>query len=152
METLSLPQSWNAKIERIEALYLDEPQIDCPVSHVFSDGLYFRTIFMPAGTFVIGHRHRTRHLNVILQGRASVLINGEVHQVKAGQIFESDAGVKKVLFIHEDMRWGTVHVTEETDLKRLEEQLIIKSEACLEHERQLETLRSYVNTHSLEDQ
>jgi hypothetical protein len=36
----------------------------------------------------------------------------------------SKAGVQKVLYILTDMTWQTVHVTDETDLEKLEELLI----------------------------
>src|SRR5690242_10473496 len=66
----------NAAIERLEAQLLSEPQLPAPVTHHFAPGVYMREIFMPAGAFVIGHEHRTEHLNVILTGRASVMMDG----------------------------------------------------------------------------
>jgi hypothetical protein len=42
-------------------------------------------------------------------------------------VFKSGVDVRKVLFIIEDTRWVTVHPTDETDLGKLEDLLIIKS-------------------------
>ena len=40
-------------------------------------------ITMPANTFVIGKRHKTSHFNIILKGKAHVLIDGVVSIVEA---------------------------------------------------------------------
>jgi hypothetical protein len=50
--------------------------------------------------------------------------NGEREMIRAPITFVSKAGVQKVLYIHEDTIWKTVHVTEETDLEKLETILI----------------------------
>lgn len=133
--------SVNDKIERIEAELLNVPQVDMPLTHRFAPGVYLREIFMPAGTFVIGHQHNTEHFNLVIAGRASVMIEGKVHQIVAPCIFKSGMEVRKVLFIHEDMRWLTVHPTDETNLDRLEEILITKSPSFLLHEGEMKALR-----------
>jgi len=97
---------------------------DCPLTHVFSDGVYSRTVFMPKDSLIIGKVHKTKHLNIILSGKARVWINGEVKDVGAPDIIESGVGVMKVLYILEDMYWTTIHVTDTTDLDELEEELI----------------------------
>lgn len=101
-------------------------QVACPLVHHFSPGIYGREIFMPAGTFVIGHKHKTQHLNIVLSGKAAVLMDGEVHYVEAPAILESKPGVQKVLLIEEDMRWMTIHAnpSDSRDLVQLEEDTI----------------------------
>ncbi len=153
---LSIPA--NSAIERLEARLLQEPQVDCPIKHSFAPGVYMREIFMPAGSFIIGHEHRTEHLNVIRTGRASVMMDGIIHQLKAGDTILSQPGVRKVLYIHEDMSWATIHPIErepgkalsESDLDWLEEVLIVKSESYLEHLKDYEQLKLKVE--QLEDQ
>jgi hypothetical protein len=123
-----------ADIEKVAQELLKHPQIEMPVQHHFAPGVYTREIFMPAGIFVIGHRHKTEHLNVVLSGRATVYYEGVVEEIKAPYIFKSGVDAQKVLFIHEDMRWATIHPTQETDLQVLEEMLIDKSAPALEFE------------------
>ena len=105
-------------------------QVDAPVEHKFSPGVYVRQITMPAGTFVIGHKHKTQHLNIVMTGRAKVMMNGIVEEIVAPCIFESQAGVQKVLLIEEDMVWATVHTNPDNcqDVVKLEESLIDVSE------------------------
>lgn len=95
------------------------PKLDttdiCPLIHQFSDGVYLREIFMPAGTYIIGHKHKTNHFNIVSQGSALVWMNGEIEYIQAPSSFESKAGTRKILLILEDMRWSTVHHTDVKD-------------------------------------
>lgn len=124
----------NAAIERVEAALLSQPQLDLPLTHLFAPDIYWREIFMPAGSVVIGHEHKTEHFNVVLTGRARVSIEGEWHDIVAPQVFVSKPGVRKVLHILEDVRWATIHATQETDPAKMEELFIVKSETFLKHQ------------------
>jgi len=121
-------------IEQLETVMLDMPQIDVPVVHHFAPDVYMREVIMPKGSFIIGHEHTTEHYNIVLSGRASVLMDGVVHKIQAPCIIKSNAGVRKILYIHETMRWATVHPTKLTDIKELEDTLIVKSESFKNHE------------------
>ena len=103
-------------------------QVECPLLHDFAPGVYNRTMFMPKGTFVIGKTHKTKHFNVVLTGVAKVMIDGEIEEIRAPHMFVSEAGVKKVLYILEDMTWMTIHPTEKTDLDELEKELVYSQE------------------------
>jgi len=134
----TIPSPSNAQIERLEAELLKVEQVECPLNHRFAPGVYMREIFMPKGTFIIGHEHKTEHLNVVLCGRASVLIDGVAQEIVAPCTFKSGIGVRKLLFIHEDMIWATIHPTHETNVEQLEAALIIKSDTYLSHQAQLQ--------------
>lgn len=123
-------------VNRLEAELLKLPQIDCPLHHNFAPHIYLREITMPEGAFVIGREHKTEHFNIILTGRASVLMDGVIHEIQAPCIIKSNAGVRKILYIHETMRWATVHPTDETNIEILEETLTVKTPAFREHEMQ----------------
>lgn len=127
-EALNVPPD---KIEEVEAKILKMPEAklakDYRVDHHFAPGVYYRQIYMPAGDLIIGMQHRTSHLNVILQGSAAVMMDGVMHFIKAPYVVKSEAGVRKILYIQEDMIWATVHPTTETDLVKLEHELIDKS-------------------------
>lgn len=124
-----------AAIERMEADLLPLPQVDTPLTHHFAPGVYLREISMPAGSFVLGHEHTTGHFNIVLSGSARVVIVGEsgefgeATRITAPCVFSSGPGVRKALLIDEDMRWLTVHATNETDVEKLESVLVRKSEA-----------------------
>jgi len=97
---------------------------DLPVVNSFSDGVYSRSLFMPKGSIIVGKKHKTRHLNMIMSGSARVWMDGEIRDVKAPDIIESHAGCRKVLIVVEDMWWTTVHVTDETNVDKIEEDII----------------------------
>lgn len=135
-------------IERLEESLLQLEQADVPLVHRFSDGAYVREVFMRAGLLVIGHEHKTRHFNIVLTGKAMVMMDGVVQRIEAPAIFESEPGVRKVLYILEDMRWATLHVTPERSLEVLEDILIVKSAAHQNHQlmQDAQRLRSIVES------
>jgi hypothetical protein len=127
-------QVTNADIEAVEAALLaDAVPVECPHAHRFAPGVYLREIFMPAGSFIIGHEHLTKHFNVVLAGRALVMIDGVAHDIIGPCTFVSEPGVRKVLHVIEDMTWQTIHPTEETNLAKLETQLIRHSPSYDQH-------------------
>jgi hypothetical protein len=52
-----------------------------------------------------------------------------VVRVKAPYSGITMAGTKRIIYTHEDTVWITVHVTKETDLVKIEEQVIAKTYA-----------------------
>jgi hypothetical protein len=100
------------------------PQTECPLKHHFAPGVYVREIAMPAETIIIGHIHKTEHLNILIQGACYIVHEDNTREeLRAPMTFVSKAGVQKVLYITENMIWQTVHVTDETDIERLEAML-----------------------------
>jgi hypothetical protein len=128
-------KSHNTRIEKWEKEFLPAPQCVCPLVHRFAPGVYLREVEMPAGIFVIGHEHKTEHFNVVLSGKAFVMVDDTVELVAAPAVIKSSPGVRKVLYIVETMRWMTVHPTKLTDLKKLEAKLITKSASRKLHDR-----------------
>lgn len=132
-----------AHIETMERALLEAPQVDCPVTHRFAPGLYIREIFVPAGAVIVGHEHKAETLNILLQGAALVAHDGKVEEMVAPLTFNSAPGVRKAAVVLDDMVWINVHPnpTNETDPAKLEEMFIVKSDAFLEVQRQLELLK-----------
>lgn len=121
--------SWREKIAFLVREMGTLPQVECPLQHYFAPGVYLREIFMPAGAVVIGKIHKTEHFNIIQRGACSLFSeNGDRELLHGPHTFVSKAGVQKVLYIHEDTVWTTVHLTDERDLEKLEEQLIEKGD------------------------
>lgn len=110
---------------------------ECELRHTFAPGVYVRELLMPAGNFVIGHEHKTTHVNVVVEGRAYVMMGGKPYLLEAPHTFVSEAGVRKVLYILEDMRFITIHPTQETEIDKLEEELIVKSDSFKAYESDL---------------
>jgi hypothetical protein len=125
------------QVEELEAYMLSLPQLDAPVTNVFCEGCYVRGVTLPAGAFAIGHAHRNDCINIVQSGKVSVLIDGKIKLIQAPAVFVGKAMDRKVGFIHQESVWYTVHATSETDLDKLEDELILKSAAFLAHEARL---------------
>ena len=96
--------------------------------HFFAPGIYARSLTRKAGAFIVGHKHKTEHLNILLSGRLRVYMDGKVTELVGPSLpFVSKAGVRKATFALEDSTLITFHATHETDLEKLEEELIEKS-------------------------
>jgi hypothetical protein len=101
---------------------------DCfPLQHCFVDGLYVRRITMPEKTLIVSKIHAKNHPFFILKGRVSILTEDGIRHVQAPFWGITKAGTKRVLWNHEEVVWITVHRTDSTDLKEIEEQIIAKS-------------------------
>jgi hypothetical protein len=123
------------KLEKLEAWLLTRPvQAEYELTHSFGPGVYMREILMLKDTMLIGHEHKLEHFNIVLSGKALVLMDGKVEEIVGPCYFKSGPGVRKVLYILEDMRWMTVHpnVDDERDIEKLEERQVRKSETFLQ--------------------
>jgi len=119
------------RVDELENLLLDFPQIPVPVTHLFAPGLYVREMVHPGGVFSIGHRHKYGHVNFNLTGELSVMVGGKVHHIKAPAVFVAEPNTRKVVYCHTETRWASAHATEETDVDVLERVLIMKSDKRL---------------------
>lgn len=101
---------------------------DILVNHFFAPGLYARALSRRAGAFIIGHRHKKEHMNILLSGRLRIFMDGKVTEIVGPSVpFISKAGVRKATLALEDSTLITFHPTDETDLDKLEEEIIEKS-------------------------
>lgn len=82
---------------------------DCPVRHFFGPGTYSREITMPAGEIVAGRIHRHEHTNIITRGHCVVLTEDGFAEYKAGDVFTSKPGNKRLVYNIETTTWITVH-------------------------------------------
>lgn len=104
------------------------PEVECPLQHVFAPGAYARTIFVPAGTVVVGKIHKHQHLNILSQGEAHVLTeSGGVERLHGPMTMVSPAGTKRAVYAATDLVWTTIHLTNETNLEKIEDETIAKT-------------------------
>lgn len=98
-----------------------------PLTHHFAPGVYAREMFLPSGHTVIGKIHKHAHLNFLMKGVVRVSTEDGSKELTAPCVFTSYAGTKRAVYIKEDAIWVTVHVTEETDLDEIENEIIAKT-------------------------
>jgi hypothetical protein len=124
LATEVLPAPSLAQICRLQAALMDMPQAEAPVQHHFTDHAYARELFVPAGMMLVGKMHATRHL-LVVTGDCTI-INGEHRQRITGtRVLHTEPGTKRAIFTHADTTLITFHVTEETDLEKIEDAIIL---------------------------
>lgn len=98
-----------------------------PLKHSFGEGLYIREIFMPAGSLIVSKTHKFEHPYFILQGKVSVMTEGGSITINAPFYDITKAGTKRVLYIHEDCVWCTVHANPGNirDIETLEKEFTV---------------------------
>lgn len=116
------------RVFRMEDILRQGETFECPVRGYFSRGLYAREIFIPKGTILSGKIHKYTNLNIMSMGDLSVLTENGVIRVKAPFTVVSPPGTKRIAYAHEDTVWTTVHATNETDVDKIEEEVIAQSE------------------------
>jgi len=126
---LAQGDDWRGKLERLDAVLATVPQVDMPVTHRFSRGVYCRELLIPKDTVLTGRIHKYSQINILLSGEISVLTEHGIQRLKAPQVFESPAGAKRAGYAHEDTRWLTICGTDTTDPDVLEDELTTRSYA-----------------------
>lgn len=116
------------KVNAIEARMRQMDQIEIPVRHYFSQGVYAREIQIPKGALLTGKIHKYQQLNILSKGDISVLTEDGVKRVQAPFTIVSPPGTKRVAIAHEDCVWTTIHGTEETDVDKIEAHFIAQDE------------------------
>lgn len=102
---------------------------DCfPLKHKFADGLYIREIFLPKGYVIVTKLFKQSHATFMLLGDCSILTEKGIMRVKAPFHMVTSIGTKRVIYVHEDTVWITIHANPKglRDPKALEEDIIAK--------------------------
>lgn len=89
------------QIEHFERLNLERPQVELPLRHYFSPGVYAREMFIPAGTVLTGAVHKTEHISVFV-GDITVWTDGGMKRLTGHHTFISKPGAKRVGYAHAD--------------------------------------------------
>ena len=82
-------------IYRLEAELLKLPQVDMPVEHNFCNGLYARTMHIPAGTVLTGAVHKNESFFVVRKGTLIVTTDDGTAQVGPGFMSVTKANAKR---------------------------------------------------------
>ena len=99
------------RLDELEVAMLEnfEP-VHCLTTHKFTDGMYIREIFMPAGSLITSKIHKTEHPYIVSYGKVAVSIDGdEWNEITAPYTGITIPGTRRVLYIIEDCIWTTFH-------------------------------------------
>ena len=118
-----------SKVAFIEREMLKCPQVAIKTKHYFSDGVYAREIYIPAGTLLTGQLHKFSQLNIVSLGDISVLLADGIKRITAPYTVVSPPGTKRIAYAHVDTVWTTILRTDSDDLDEIEDHFIAKDEA-----------------------
>jgi len=97
------------------------------VSHNFADGQYIRTIVMPKGLTGVSEIHAKNHPYFITKGEVSVFSEKGIQRIKAPYHGITEAGTQRILYIHEECTWITVHRSDCLTPAEVKAEIILKS-------------------------
>jgi len=122
-------------ILRIEQELLQMPQVSCPVEHYQVDGVYVRSMFIPAGTILTGKIHNFENIAILAKGRIRITNGTDSYIISEGHIMVDQPGVKRLGYAETDVIFITVHKTANTEIDDIEKELV--SATFEEYEQQL---------------
>lgn len=123
------------EILRIEQEILAMPQVTLPVEHYQIDGVYARSLFLPAGTLLTGKIHNFENIAILAQGTIRVSNGTDSYILTAPHIMVDKPGVKRIGYAETDVTFITVHKTANTEIDDIEKELV--SDTFEEYEQQL---------------
>lgn len=125
MTTTVVPLGHSAAIDVVDAVLSRLPQVECPVTHCFTPGLYRRSVVVPEGVLATSKIHRTEHQWILLRGSMSVWTEETGwSRVNAPYMGVTKPGTRRVGFAHVESEWVTFHATEATTPEEVEAEVI----------------------------
>ena len=120
----------------IEERVLRMPQIDFGLVSRFADGLYARQVTMQTGAFCTSKIHLKEHFAFVLTGDVSVWTDRDYQRIKAPAVLVTKPGTKRLLLIHEECTWVTVHATNAKTVAEAEAELVSNDPEMIQRARE----------------
>ena len=127
MNQLVIPPM-RTQICAIEAEMLKLPQLEIPVKHYFSPGIYAREITVPADALITGVIHKYPQINILSKGTIRVSIGDTISEITASHTVVSQAGIKRIAYAVTECVWTTIVHTFKTDIAEIEKEFFAYSE------------------------
>lgn len=99
--------------------------VETPLQHYHTSELYGRRIVAPALSVFTTKVHKTDHISIALRGHITIMDGkgNKIIEVKAPDVFVTPAGTQRVVYVHEEIEFMTVHPCKEQDLEAIEKAL-----------------------------
>lgn len=125
-------EDYHEAMDRLEHAMAFLEQVEVPTTHTFTPGLYARRVDMAAGNFLTSRVHAVRHQFVLSQGEVSILTEKDGWiRVKAPYHGVTEAGTRRLVFVHKDATWTTFHATDKATVEDVERDIFIVRNAHL---------------------
>jgi len=138
--------TFKSEIDKAEKFLLTLPQLVVDPVHRFAEGLYSRELTMPKDTIWTSRVHKHENFAFVMTGSCTVVSENGSELITAPRIIKTVAGTKRILRIHEDSTWITVHALPPemgTDMELLEDYFTCETleeyeQVLIEEQRKLE--------------
>ena len=101
---------------------------ELPLEHFICNKTYTRQITLPKDMLLTGKVHNFDHVSILSKGDVSVMTDEGVTRIKAPATWISKAGTKRLIYVHEETIWATIHQSENTLVEDLERELVHESD------------------------
>lgn len=101
---------------------------ELPLEHFICNKTYTRQITLPKDTLLTGKVHNFDHTSILSKGDVSVMTPEGITRIKAPATWISKAGTKRLIYVHEEAIWATIHQSEHTIVADLEKELVHESD------------------------
>jgi hypothetical protein len=95
--------------------------------HEFVDGLYIRSVRVPAGTLITTEIHKHNHPMFLLEGKATIFSEDGIQEIEAPFHTITKAGTKRVVYMNTETLCACVYRTDKTTVAEVEEEIFAKS-------------------------
>ena len=103
---------------------LKEPQFEPPTQHTVHGGMYARQLFSPAGTILMGKKHKQDHFFLLAAGVVTMTTDEGPVTISAPYLMPSTAGTRRAIYINEDAIFVTFHRVNSTELSEIENEVV----------------------------
>ena len=126
-----------SNIERIELFefflknYIDSSEQtakELPLEHFICNKTYVRQITLPKDMILTGKVHNFDHTSILSKGEVTIMTSEGTTRVKAPATWISKAGTKRLIYVHEETIWSTIHHSEHTLVEDLQNELVHESD------------------------
>ena len=104
-------KDWDSasKIDKLEYELSTLPAAELPLTHIFTDGIYIRQAFAPAGSMFTTVHHNTEHPFILISGTTDVISNEEASSITGPFMGVTKKGTRRVVYAVTDAVYMTVH-------------------------------------------
>lgn len=106
----------------------EQTATELPLEHFITNNTYVRQITLPKGMLLTGKVHNFDHTSILSVGEVTVMTNEGVTRIKAPATWISKANTKRLIYVHEDTIWSTVHYSLNTEVADLENEIVHQSD------------------------
>lgn len=96
-------------IDKFEYELSTLPASELPLTHIFTDGLYVRKIFVPAGSMFTTVHHNTEHPFILVSGITEVVSNEESSSITGPFMGITQKGTRRLVYAVTDAVYLTIH-------------------------------------------